>query len=729
MQQHKNWRKWIYISIAAVAIAVLVSALIWYEPWRIWQSGQMVEELQSTNAQKRQQALGQLYSWRLMQRQQLLKKWQPELLAAYEQAINNALAKGEWRNAQLWLQDLQRLYPQLPAAQAAQLKVSAYVAQQINARVTSINLLLTTHRYLTPANLVQLHELQTQLQELSPDHALVRDKRVMYALLLSIDEALAENNFALAEQLLTWGLPRFPAEASLLDRQVQINYKLAGRPAQVFATCIAQGKDCWEITEAQPLFSQPWLLQMKMTHPWFTDWNTSAIIQFELGSYYRRHALQAYAQQQFMQASVDLLKASYFNPPGELSEYWQWLAYAFIEREQSEYQATQQAQLAAFQHTLLTQVAALDVVGAQNTVVAMQTMGADPWFIDQIALPMLGETYLKLAQQLADAQQYELAMRLLMASEQFLPQYGPIPQLLAEYRQATASSMAYQAPGYMNEFADPQLFDEAAKQALGFELPSLAPAAANNGIHPCTIDASVARVNSVQTCQDNLSSQAKGPLLIIPPANPEFASPFAISKYPISIREYNYYCELSKECAPRTLPEFSGKAAVAAAVSDSELDLSDVQDVMQDYDAFCRDTGICNTIEPHAQDMPLTDIKLAEALRYANWLSTTTGYTYRLATVNEWRYAILSDELYRCTSDTLLGLPKKLVPVQQGVTNRWGLVYQLDVMREWVQAPNGMGTMGPEQPENLPVCALPLEVSENARSQNVNTGLRLVRVI
>lgn len=718
-------RKWLKLGSGFFLVILLTVGFFWYEPWRASQSDYMVQALQSTDANERQEAITELFQWRLLQRQPFLVQSQSVLLTSYEHAINNTLVKGEWRRAQLWLQDLQRLYPQLPAAQSEQLKVSSYIAQQINVQIGRVNQILETHRFLTPSALAELGELQIQLKELSPDNALIDDKRIMYALLLSIDEALVENNFKLAQVLLDWGMERFPDEPELNDRAVQVNYQIGGRPAEVLTTCISEGRNCWEITQFPPLFSQPWVIQNGAEHPWLVDWNMSAIIQFELGSYYRRHALQAYAQRQFMQATVDLLRASYFNPPAELSEYWQWLAYAFIEREQSEYKASQLAQMSALQHTLLTQVAALDVVGAQNTVVSMQTMGADPWFVDQVALPMLGDAYLKLAQQLANAEQYELAMRLLITGEQFLPQNEGIQQLLVEYKQSTPNFSEQS----MEPISDTPRWDIAAMEALGFEKPSLQAAAMTDHNNPCAVGVSALSPNNVYVCQDSLSSQKKGPLLIIPPPSKELANSYAISKYPISIREYNDYCNTTKACELKRLPTLpvSKSKKDRAAIRTEGLDLSDVQDVMQDYEQYCKSAGTCNTVEPHGQDLPVTDITLAEAAAYMNWLSKATGYTYRLPTVVEWRYAILSDEIYRCTPDTLLKLPKKLRPVQQGNTNRWGIVYQLSVLQEWVQTPGAIGAMGPEHPENLPVCSLPAHTDPDSRKASDHMGFRVVR--
>jgi formylglycine-generating enzyme required for sulfatase activity len=156
-----------------------------------------------------------------------------------------------------------------------------------------------------------------------------------------------------------------------------------------------------------------------------------------------------------------------------------------------------------------------------------------------------------------------------------------------------------------------------------------------------------------------------------------------------------------------------------------------VQEVMKDYDKFCEESGTCNTIEPQAQDKPITDLTYNEAQNYAKWLTAATGYTYRLPTVEEWEYALDANNVeYSCSYDTLLGLPKEMVAVQRGTINEWGIVYQLAFLREWVTTENGVGLLGPEQVKDLPVCSIPLS-NNSAGVMNAanNVGFRLVREI
>ena len=61
------------------------------------------------------------------------------------------------------------------------------------------------------------------------------------------------------------------------------------------------------------------------------------------------------------------------------------------------------------------------------------------------------------------------------------------------------------------------------------------------------------------TCYDLVSKRIKGPVMIVVPAGGEFAEPFAIRKFEITVNDFNRYCKATKKCKSfpsktRTLP-------------------------------------------------------------------------------------------------------------------------------------------------------------------------------
>ena len=94
-------------------------------------------------------------------------------------------------------------------------------------------------------------------------------------------------------------------------------------------------------------------------------------------------------------------------------------------------------------------------------------------------------------------------------------------------------------------------------------------------------------------CYDWIGDGIRGPVMVVVPAGEAAPAGFAISKYEISVNDFNKYCFLSKAC---------------------EILKGD-------------------------KDYPVVGINVSQAEDYARWLSERTGQTYRLPTVNEWVYA------------------------------------------------------------------------------------------
>ena len=61
-----------------------------------------------------------------------------------------------------------------------------------------------------------------------------------------------------------------------------------------------------------------------------------------------------------------------------------------------------------------------------------------------------------------------------------------------------------------------------------------------------------------------------------------------------------------------------------------------------EYNMYCNSTGDCAAIGGN-QLLPVTNISISDVNKFIDWLSTTTGYTYRVPTEAEWRYAAVAD--------------------------------------------------------------------------------------
>ena len=176
--------------------------------------------------------------------------------------------------------------------------------------------------------------------------------------------------------------------------------------------------------------------------------------------------------------------------------------------------------------------------------------------------------------------------------------------------------------------------------------------------------------------------------MVVVPAGSGISQPFAISRYEISVADYNNYCRLSRQCAG-----LSGQ-------------------------------------DPR---LPVTDVSIAEARSYASWLSKTTGFDYRLPTEAEWVHAAeaggkKSRADYNCEL-WVRGTQLKghdLMDVKSGSQNVWGLKNFVGNAQEWVRTPSGIKVRGGAYSDRMTKCNISSSKSHDG-SADKTTGFRLVR--
>ena len=190
------------------------------------------------------------------------------------------------------------------------------------------------------------------------------------------------------------------------------------------------------------------------------------------------------------------------------------------------------------------------------------------------------------------------------------------------------------------------------------------------------------------TCYDVLPNDAKGPLLVVIPAGDGIDHPYAISKYEISVSDYNQYCRISGEC--------SGAKGGSA-------------------------------------NLPVTGISFKQARAYASWMAKQSGYAYRLPTEKEWTYAANAQgkqpaKDFNCR--VLLGNQvikgQALGNVKMGKPNGWGLTNYVGNAQEWVVTQGGVVAKGGAFSDSLSNCSISMSKTHNGEADPI-TGFRLVR--
>ena len=176
--------------------------------------------------------------------------------------------------------------------------------------------------------------------------------------------------------------------------------------------------------------------------------------------------------------------------------------------------------------------------------------------------------------------------------------------------------------------------------------------------------------------------------MVVVPAGAGIKEPFAISRYEISVADYNNYCRLSGQCR-------------GAADQDPNL--------------------------------PMTAVSIDHVREYARWLSKTTGFDYRLPTDSEWMHAAeaggkKSRKDHNCRlrvgGSLLRGLG--LLDVKSGSQNSWGLKNTVGNAQEWVETPSGVTARGGAYTDSMSKCEITLSRSHDGRPDET-TGFRLVR--
>ncbi len=189
-------------------------------------------------------------------------------------------------------------------------------------------------------------------------------------------------------------------------------------------------------------------------------------------------------------------------------------------------------------------------------------------------------------------------------------------------------------------------------------------------------------------CKDKLKTGGSGPTMVVIPAK-DGIKPFAIGKYEVSVKEMNAFCAKSSRC--EKLP------------GDSRL--------------------------------PATGISLKVIKAYLKYLTKNTGYKYRLPSRAEWMHAAKTTreklDANRNCSLSMRGIQKggKLVKVNVGKKNRWGLVNYVGNARELVyDTGRRLVAVGGSFKQEMQRCRIDTVQRHNGKADD-ETGFRVLRQI
>src|SRR5690606_23079499 len=373
------------------------------------------------------------------------------------------------------------------------------------------------------------------------------------------------------------------------------------------------------------------------------------------------------------------------------------------EQEARDLEQKRVAEVSARKQKFQDQISADDVAAAAESLRVLRgSLPAEDPFL-QSAPGRLADAYLRLAEAATRTNPFDVAERMLSSAMDLAPGNARIAAVLADLaRQRTAAGVGPEAPQVPTvagsapaEAASGEAATSTARVSPAIVTPAIAtpqPVAP-----PATATSTPAGVCSPSLAGHGRRSRGicygavpggRGPELVVVPSGPGFATPFAISRTEISGADYALYC---------------GKTA-----------------------------GCTSSVEAN---LPVTGIAVADAQRYAQWLSSSTGFTYRLPSDAEWTYVAnapgsSTERDYNCVVE-LNGQKIRgfgLIGVREGLSNGWGLHNLLGNAREWVRTGQGWSVRGGAYQDPISRCEIGSATASNGAADDV-TGFRLVREV
>lgn len=669
-------------SIAALAIGS-IPVLNYIDEQKI---ARLVEAINSGEEQKIVSTIALLNSLPANLQEGTLDGGKEAVIQYYEQKVEHETdtdnRRFNFNKAEALLVEAKQLYPDSAQLVAISSRINNRKNSLLNDITNRFNQHIEEENLISTAKSDDLMDTLSEVALIDKNHPLLTDSRIAITYTQAAQVAAKSNSLRYAEQLVATGLALLPSDTSLINMQDAIAAAKADTGDS--ASQLAQLQRSLEksvppeqrqqiITEllAAPFQDRLWSTNLagQFTYlkesigqdaPWVIEHNT--IIQ----DAYITQAQKMRNASRYSEASNVIRSAKTIVPPSSalLTEETHIIT-AKMKYEKEQKKKAELARIDGMKNTLLTQAKANDIKGAMASFEKLRnSLPQNNTFITAEAPTAIADAYLRLAKMSALRGDTASALELITAGLLVSPNQTSLQQALATY-QAVESSEAQPSPPTAPKVTETPIASD-----------------------PCKTKFAGHGNRGRATCSDALASNTKGPTMIVIPAGSGIDTPFAISKYEISVNDYNIYCQLTNSCA----------------------------------------------IQPDQTDLPITGIGIAEAKKYSQWLSVTTDYNYRIPTTKEWLHAANAEgkqpaKDFNCQVSLGGNLVKgqALLSTRSGKSNGWGLTNYIGNVQEWViTEQNRLEARGGAYQDPLSNCDITLSRKHSGTADKI-TGFRLVR--
>lgn len=607
------------------------------------------------------------------------------ILKYYEKRVEEETAtddgKYNFSVAERLLGEARGFYPDSAQLEAISTRITNRKNTLLNDITNRFNQHIEEENLISKPRKDDLMDALAEAAMIDTDHPLLNDPRISIAYSQAAQKAAQASNLSYAGQLIDTGLALLPADVSLINMfdAIEAAHAATGGSASQLAQLQrsleksvppAQRKQTIEEMLKKPFSNRQWskTLELQYTYlkeavgagdPWIDEYNP-IIREIYLKEAQKMRKAERYSVAANLITSVKAMVPSTSSIIAEENR----IVAARKVYEQDQLKKAEVARIEGAKQTLLTQTNANDVKGAKQSYNKLRAaLPAGDAFITTEAPRAIADAYTRLAENAAARSDFASAVTLAKAGLEMTPNNLALENALVSYQSKV-------------------------KKTVTTSSSTSVTAAPSD---PCKANFAGHGMRSRATCNDSLSAsgKAKGPTMVVIPGNVTIGNAFAMTKFEITVADYNLYCKLSRSCST----------------------------------------------QPGQDELPVTTVSVNDAKRYAQWLSQTTGYNYRLPTDSEWVYAAKAGgkqpkKDFNCKvslgGNVLKG--QALLSARSGQPNGWGLTNYIGNAQEWTLAGQSIKARGGAFKDALASCDISLSRDHSGTPDNI-TGFRLVREI